>query len=111
MKTLQISLAASIPVVSVFATATVQRGINAVLGALVGVIEGILALGQYQQTWLLYRATREALRREELLFSESAGPYAQASSNATQLFIERSDAIMSGETGKWVSAQQQPSKN
>lgn len=109
LKTLQILLAASIPVVSVFATAPVQRGTNAVLGALVGVIEGVLSLGQYQQNWLLYRATRQALRREELLLSESAGSYAQAGPNATQLFVERSDAIMFGETAKWVSAHQQSS--
>src|ERR1700733_15829251 len=77
-KTVQILFAASIPVVSVFAEASVQRLTNAILRALVGVIEGILSLDQYQQNWLLYRATREAPRRKELLFSESAGPSAQA---------------------------------
>jgi hypothetical protein len=111
MKIIQIVLAAAIPVVSVFATASVQRGASATLGALIGVIEGILSLGQYQQNWLLYRAARQALRREELLFSGSAGPYGLGGSNATQLFVERADAIMSGETARWITSHQQPSKS
>jgi len=111
MKTGEIVLAAAIPVVSVFGDAAFQRPVTALLGALVGVIEGVLNLGQYQQNWLVYRAAREALRREELLFSEGAGPYAQAGPQASQLFVERADAIISGENTKWVVAHQQPSKN
>lgn len=69
-------MAAAIPVSSVATTTDRQKWVVAVLGALIGVIEAVLQLGQYQQNWLLYRATREALRREDFLYSAKAGPYA-----------------------------------
>jgi hypothetical protein len=105
-KVVQIIMAAAIPVVSVAAAASVQRWTTAILGALIGIIEAVLQLGQYQQNWLLYRATREALRREEFLHSAKAGPYA-SQVDADVVYVERADAIMSGENSKWLLAQQQ----
>lgn len=106
LKTVEIVFAAAIPVVSVASAAEVQRWTNASLGALIGIVEGIVQLGQYQQNWLLYRATREALKREELLRSGKAGPYSNATAPDT-LYIERSDAIMNGEHSKWLASQEQ----
>lgn len=74
-KIVQVVMAASIPVVSVAGGGNVQRWTTAILGALIGIIEAVLQLGQYQQNWLTYRATREALRREDFLHSAGAGPY------------------------------------
>ena len=106
LKSAQLILAAAIPVVSVAAASNPQRWTSAGLGALIGIVEGFLQLGQYQQNWLLYRATREALKREEFLYSAGAGPYAGAASKDA-LYIERCDAIMSGENSKWLATQQQ----
>ena len=108
LKGAQIVFAAAIPVVSVAGAANAQRWATAILGALVGIIEGLIQLGQYQQNWLLYRATREALKREEFLHSAKAGPYSNVQDPDT-LYIERSDTIMSGENAKWLSSQQQSS--
>jgi hypothetical protein len=105
LKGMQIVLAAAIPVVSVAAASDPQRWTSAGLGALIGIVEGFLQLGQYQQNWLLYRATREALKREEFLYGAAAGPYAVAASR-DDLYIERCDAIMSGENAKWLATQQ-----
>jgi hypothetical protein len=79
---------------------------TAVLGALVGVIEGLIQLGQFQQNWLLYRATRESLKREEFLHEAKAGPYSAANDPDT-LYFERCDAIISGENTRWLDSQQQ----
>ena len=106
LKTSQIVLAAAIPVVSVASGGVSQRWTTAILGALVGVVEGIIQLGQYQQNWLLYRATREALRREDFLHGAKAGPYSTAADPDT-LFVERADAIISGENLKWLTFQEQ----
>jgi hypothetical protein len=106
LKSAQLILAAAIPVVSVAAASNPQRWTSAGLGALIGIVEGFLQLGQYQQNWLLYRATREALKREEFLYSAGAGPYFDAASRDA-LYIERCDAIMSGENSKWLATQQQ----
>jgi hypothetical protein len=108
LKGAQIVVAAAIPVVSVAAPADVQRLINAILGALVGIIEGLIQLGQFQQNWLRYRATREALKREEFLHSANAGPYTGVASPEI-LFVERCDAIISGENTKWLTSQEQKS--
>jgi len=106
LKTSQIVIAAAIPVVSVAAVGETQKWTNAVLGALIGIIEGILQLRRYQQNWLLYRATREALKREELLHTAKAGPYAGVADPDT-LYFQRVDAITSGENTKWLSSQEQ----
>jgi len=106
LKSAQLILAAAIPVVSVAAASNPQRWTSAGLGALIGIVEGFLQLGQYHQNWLLYRATREALKREEFLYSAGAGPYAGAASKDA-LYIERCYAIMSGENSKWLATQQQ----
>jgi hypothetical protein len=106
LKTAQIVIAASIPVIAIAIDGPHQRLASAILGALVGVLEGVLQVGQHQQNWLLYRATREALKREELLFQGKAGPYV-SESNSEQLFVERCDAIISGENAKWLGSQDQ----
>jgi hypothetical protein len=106
LKSTQIVFAASIPVVCIAAPGDVQRWASAALGALIGVIEGFIQLGQYQQNWLLYRATRSALEREVILHSGKAGPYLGAS-DPDALYIERSDAIVSGEYSRWLASQEQ----
>jgi hypothetical protein len=58
----------------------------------------------------LYRATREALKREDFLYSAKAGPYSDAR-DADTLFVERSDSIMSGESLKWIAAQEKKPAN
>jgi hypothetical protein len=105
LKTFQLLLAAAIPVISVASASNWQRWMTAGLGALIGVVEGIVQLGQYQQNWLLYRATSEALKREEFLHSAGVGPYADVT-NPDALYIERCDAVMSGENAKWLMNRQ-----
>jgi hypothetical protein len=108
-KIVQIIMAAAIPVVSLSSQTLVLKWTTALLGAFIGVIEAVLQLGQYQQNWLLYRASREALRREDFLHSANAGPYA-GQADPDGLYVERADAILSGENSKWVAAQQQQPK-
>lgn len=107
LKVIEISMAAAIPIVALSTSEPTVKWITAILGALIGIAEAIVQLGQYQQNWLLFRATREALRREDFLYSAHAGPYA-GQTHADELFIERADAIISGENAKWLSSQQQP---
>ncbi len=73
LKVLQLVAAALVPVVaSVDAPVWVTGG----LGALVVVVEGIQQLGQFQQNWMNYRSTCEALKHEKYLYLAAAGPYA-----------------------------------
>ena len=65
LKYVEIVAAATIPVVSGFGS---TRVVAAVLGGVVLVIEAVLHLNQYQQNWLTYRSTAEALKHEKYLY-------------------------------------------
>lgn len=106
LKGFQIVCAAAIPVVAIASRSEIQRWTTAGLGALIGIVEGFLQLGQYQQNWLQYRGTREALKREELLHEGRVGPYAGVA-DPDSLYVERCDSIMSGETVQWLQSQKQ----
>jgi hypothetical protein len=76
------------------------------LGVLITILEGVLQLGQYQQTWVTYRATCEALTHEKFTYIAGAGVYASAAANAHALLTERAETIGSQENTKWASMQQ-----
>lgn len=79
--------------------------ITALLGVLITVLEGILQLNQYQQTWVTYRATCEALKHEKFTYLGKAGVYA-AATDPRALLAERIETIGSQENSKWASLQQ-----
>jgi hypothetical protein len=83
--------------------------IAGVLGALIALLEGIQQLNQYQQNWITYRSTCEALKHEKYLFLANAGPYASAE-NPKTLLAERVESQVSQEHAKWAATQQQPAK-
>jgi hypothetical protein len=95
----QIILGALVPVV---AAADGSRVLLAALGAGVVVIEAIQQLYQFHRNWIAYRATCEALLREQHLFEVGGGDYADAP-DRTVLLAERLEALISRETGEWAS--------
>ena len=79
--------------------------ITALLGVLITILEGVLQLNQYHQTWVTYRATCEALKHEKFTYIARAGVYA-APTDAHALLAERIETIGSQENTKWASLQQ-----
>jgi len=79
--------------------------VTALLGVLITILEGVLQLNQYQQIWVTYRATCEALKHEKFTYIAGAGVYASAT-NAHALLAERAETIGSQENTKWTSLQQ-----
>jgi Protein of unknown function (DUF4231) len=77
------------------------------LGVLVTVLEGLLHLNQYQNNWITYRSTCEALKHEKYLYFGHAGPYASAT-DPRALLAERIESQVSQEHAKWASVQQEP---
>lgn|SRR6185312_3765350 len=75
------------------------------LGVVITALEGLLHLNQYQQNWITYRATCEALKHEKFLYLGKAGPYATAT-DAHALLAERTESLVSQEHAKWASIQQ-----
>jgi hypothetical protein len=84
--------------------------VTAGLGVLITVLEGLLHLNQFQQNWITYRATCEALLSEKFLYLAIASPYSGAA-NPRALLAERIEAAVSQEHAKWTSVQQQDPKN
>ena len=72
------------------------------LGVVVTAIEGVVHLNQYQQNWITYRSTCEALKHEKYLYPAKAGPYASAA-DPHPLLAERIEAVVSQEHAKWAS--------
>ncbi|WP_299737051.1 DUF4231 domain-containing protein [uncultured Roseobacter sp.] len=102
LKSLQIIIAAAIPVVSLIdPTKAVVPG---ALGALVLVLEGFQELGSYRQNWQKYRSSCEALRHEKYLYMAGSGPYTDADvEKRTRLLAERVEAMISEEHTNWVA--------
>ena len=101
LKVGQIVIATSIPVaVAAGASAPVAGG----LGAGVVVLESLQQLFQFQQNWITYRATAEALKHEKFLYEAIAGPYATAERREAVL-AERVEGLVSQEHATWTTSQ------
>ena len=103
LKVCQIITAAAIPVA---AGASAPAWLVGGAGALIVVLEGLQQLQQYQQNWITYRATCEALRHEKYLFLAHAGPYA-GTADGRPLLADRIEGLISQEHAKWVSAREE----
>lgn len=96
--------AAMIPFLSTNAQIPVGHQISAVLGVLIAVMEGVQQLKQFHENWVSYRATEEALKREQYLYLAKAGSYRGLDASA-QLLAERVEALVSSEETKWMTSQ------
>lgn len=106
LKVAQIVVAAAIPAV---AAAGASAGVAGALGAVVVVMEGLQQLFQFQQNWISYRATAEALKHEKFLFTAGAGPYSDAV-RPDALLAERVEGLVSQEHAAWTSSQREAGK-
>ena len=59
-----------------------------------------LSAFKYKESWIEHRIACEALRREEALYKSRVGPYAHVL-DPYAVLVERSEAIMDGDTGTW----------
>jgi len=79
------------------------------LGVLITVLEGMVHLNQYQENWINYRSTCEALKHEKYTYLGNAAPYANVP-DPHALLAERIESLVSQEHAKWASVQQEPAK-
>jgi Protein of unknown function (DUF4231) len=104
-KITEIIAAACIPFMSTFPWGHVAW-ITGGLGVLITILEGLQHLNQSQQNWINYRSTSEALKHEKYLYLAHAGPYA-AAAEPHSLLAERIESLISQESAKWNSIQQE----
>lgn len=74
--------------------------VTASLGVLITVLEGLLHLNQYQQNWINYRSTCEALKHEKYTYLGKAAPYANVP-DPHALLAERIELLVSQAHAKW----------
>jgi hypothetical protein len=79
------------------------------LALVILIIETTQQLDQYQQNCISYRSTCGALKHKKFLFLAEAGPYAGSDKPMT-LLSDRMEGLISREHAKWVSVQEQTTK-
>jgi hypothetical protein len=99
LKLLEIAIAAALPVVAaVHSPVWVTGG----LAAVIVVLEGAQHLYQFQEHWITYRSTAEALKHERYLYLAKAGPYAEGDWH--RQLAERLEGLVSQEHAKWTAS-------
>jgi hypothetical protein len=105
----EIVLASVIPLLTAYADKDLHlKVIAGIVGVLVAVIAGALALYKQQENWIHYRTTAEALAREKMLFLTRSGPY--TGDSAFQEFVGRIENIRGSENSQWAEAATQSPK-
>ena len=87
--------------ITVLAALDAPKLVVIILGAVATLAAGFLALGNWQQLWVRYRATAETLKHEKYLHRAQAGAYAQGGAG---LLAERCEAVVSSEHSVWATA-------
>jgi len=100
LKLLEIAIAAALPVVAAMESSV---WITGGLAALIVVLEGAQHLYQYQEHWITYRSTAEALKHERYLYLAKAGPYVGEDRHGQ--LAERIEGLISQEHAKWTASQ------
>src|SRR5215208_3342422 len=105
LKLLELAVAAALPVVAGIGSPVLVIG---ALAAVIVVLEGAQHLYQFQEHWITYRSTAEALKHERYLYLAEAGPYA-GEDRHRQLAerAERIEGLVSQEHAKWTASHQQ----
>jgi Protein of unknown function (DUF4231) len=103
-KVVEIILAASVPLFSALITqanADTLKIVVGVIGVSISILSGMLLLFKFDENWVTYRTTAEALKSEKYLFLTRSGTY--KGKQASMLFIERVEQILDEEHSKWQS--------
>ena len=79
--------------------------LTGLLGVLIVLLNGIQQLYKYQEKWIIYRTTIEALSREKMLFVNRAAIYTDE--NAFQRFVENIEALLANENKVWLNTVKQ----
>jgi hypothetical protein len=83
-------------------------GITAILGGIITIVTALSQMDTYFETWILYRTTVEALKKEKFLYMNNAADYTALPSQEAKikLLVERVEEMLSSENSKFLSLQQ-----
>ena len=110
-----IILAAVTPVLVVFVLdrelPTALSHLPAVTSAAVAILTAALKTFKYQENWISYRSTCEALRREKHLFDADLNDYRAGSDKERRsVFVERVEDLLASENTAWLKTRKSVSR-
>lgn len=73
-------------------------------GFVISVLSSLIALFKFQEKWIHYRTTSEALKREKYLFQAKIEPY--DTEDSLRILIKRTESILSKENLQWSDISQ-----
>jgi hypothetical protein len=103
LKLLELAVAAVLPVVAALESPVWVTG---GLAAVIVLLEGTQHLYQFQEHWITYRSTAEALKHERYLYLAQAGPY--VGERRHRQLAERLEGLISQEHAKWTASHLEP---
>lgn len=100
LQMISLACAAAIPFISgLVIDPTLLRVLVGGLGVVIAVVAGAISLYQFQQHWIDYRVTAEALRGEKYRFVTRTPPY--DGPTAFRDFVQTVETILSEQNAKW----------
>lgn len=101
LKRIEFVLSASIPIAILFFNfCAFAKYYAASAGAVLTILAGAHGLYNFQENWIEYRATSEALKHEKYLYLTKTGPYVEAV-DSFRILVERAEGIISHENINW----------
>ena len=72
-----------------------------ILGVIIAVAAGSSAMYKFNENWLAYRSTSEALKHEKILYQTQTAPY--DNDERFQTLVSRAESIMVNENKNWLA--------
>lgn len=101
LRAVEIVSAALIPFVAGFRDSIPHSNfLVGILGVIISVSAGLIALNKFQENWLNYRTTCESLRHQKYLFITGSEPYED--SDSFNAFVTQVEHLISKENLQWA---------
>ena len=100
LRVYEIMAAAMIPFLAGYIETHVVKLSIGLIGVTVSLVSGVLALYKFQENWVQYRSTSEALNCEKHLYLAQAPPY--DTEHAFLLFVQKVESLISKENAGWM---------
>lgn len=84
----------------------VGKALVALLGASIAIVAAAISLWRFQELWVQYRATAEALKREKHIFLTRTSPY--DGEDRFPLLVSRVEALLATENASWSQVANAP---
>ena len=82
----------------------VSKWVTVAISAFVTIFTALLNTFKYRETWLNYRGTFDALKREKSYYLAQVSGY-RSTADREGLFVQRVEAILTRESAEWQSIQ------